>query len=224
MYTIRLDGQQLHNPAMQSEAYTALAPKLSLDVNGNGSCSFVLPPGNRCFNMIRRRKSIITVHQDGLEIFRGRVMDDTTDTYKQKSVYAEGVRSFLNDSLAAPYTFTGTAQGLLSKLIAEHNAQVEEDKRFTLGRVTCKRASETINGLKNVAYWPTFQEIDEKILSVYGGYLKVRHEGGVLYLDWLQEYGAANAQQIRFGVNLLDLKDKADAGEVFTILRPLGAS
>lgn len=224
MYTIRLDGQQLHNPAMESEAYTALSPKLSLDVNGNGSCSFVLPPGNLCFSKIRRRKSIITVHQDGLEIFRGRVMDDTTDTYKQKSVYAEGVRSFLNDSLAAPYTFTGTAQGLLSKLIEEHNAQVEEDKRFTLGVVTCERAGENINGLKNVAYWPTYQEIEEKILSVYGGYLKVRHEGGVLYLDWLQEYGAANAQQIRFGVNLLDLKDKADSGEMFTILRPLGAS
>ena len=224
MYTIQLDGHQLHNPVMASKRYTALSPKLSLDVNGNGSCSFVLPQVNRCFDDIRRRKSIITVYQDGVEIFRGRVMDDETDTYKQKSVYAEGVRSFLNDSLAAPYTFTGTAQGLLSKLIAEHNAQVEEDKRFTLGRVTCKRASETINGLKNVAYWPTFQEIDEKILSVYGGYLKVRHEGGVLYLDWLQEYGAANAQQIRFGVNLLDLKDKADAGEVFTILRPLGAS
>lgn len=224
MYTIRLDGQLLHNPAMESERYTALAPKLSLDTNGNGSCSLVLLPGNRCFNMIRRRKSIITVHQDGLEIFRGCVMDDETDTYKQKSVYAEGVRSFLNDSLAAPYTFTGTAQGLLEKLIAEHNAQVEEDKRFTLGRVTCERAGEAINGLKNVAYWPTFQEIDKKILSVYGGYLKVRHEGGVLYLDWLQEYGAANAQQIRFGVNLLDLKDKGDAGEVFTILRPLGAS
>lgn len=224
MYTIRLDGQLLHNPAMERESFTALAPRLSLDTNGNGSCSFVLPPGNRCFSMIRRRKSIITVHQDGLEIFRGRVMDDETDTYKQQSVYAEGVRSFLNDSLAAPYTFTGTAQGLLEKLITEHNAQVEEDKRFTLGVVTCERAGENINGLKNVAYWPTFQEIDEKILSVYGGYLKVRYEGGVLYLDWLQEYGAANAQQIRFGVNLLDLKDKADSGEVFTILRPLGAS
>lgn len=224
MYTIQLDGHQLHNPAMASERYTALSPKLSLDVNGNGSCSFVLPQVNRCFDDIRRRKSIITVYQDGVEIFRGRVMDDTTDTYKQKSVYAEGVRSFLNDSLAAPYTFTGTAQGLLEKLIAEHNAQVEEDKRFTLGVVTCERAGETINGLKNVAYWPTYQEIEEKILSVYGGYLKVRHEGGVLYLDWLQEYGAANSQQIRFGVNLLDLKDKNDAGEMFTILRPLGAS
>ncbi len=224
MYTIRVDGSQLHNPAMESEQYTALAPKLSLSTTGSGSCSFVLPPGNRCINAIRRRKSIITVHQDGVEIFRGRVMDDETDTHKQKSVYAEGVRACLNDSLAAPYTYTGTAQGLLEKLITEHNEQVDEDKRFTLGRVTARRAGEAISGLKNVAYWATYQEISEKILDVYGGYLKDRYEGGVQYLDWLQEYGSANTQQIRFGVNLLDLKDKNDAGEMFTILRPLGAS
>jgi predicted nucleic acid-binding Zn-ribbon protein len=214
----------MHNPAMQRESLTALSPKLSLDVNGNGSCSFVIGPGNHCFDLINRRKSIVTVHQDGREIWRGRVMDDETDTYKQKNVYAEGVRACLNDSLAAPYTFTGTAQELLSKLIDEHNDQVEEDKRFTLGRVTCARAGETISGLKNVAYWNTYQEIDEKILSVYGGYLKPRHEGGVQYLDWLQEYDGSSAQQIRFGVNLLDIRDKNDAGEMFTVLRPLGAS
>lgn len=224
MYTIRLDGELLYAPAMQREAYSALSPKLSLDVNGNGSCSFVLQESNRCFSKVRRRKGIVTVHQDGVEIFRGRVMDDETDTYKQKSVYAEGVRSFLNDSLAAPYTFTGTAQQLLEKLIEEHNAQVDEDKRFALGVVTCERASEAINGLKNVAYWPTYQEIEEKILRVYGGYLKARYEGGALYLDWLQEYSGENTQQIRFGVNLLDIRDKNDAGEMFTILRPLGAS
>lgn len=224
MYTIRLDGYPLYNPAIQRETDTALTPKLSLSTTGNGSCSFVMPPGNRCINIVQRRKSIVTVHQDGREIFRGRVMDDETDAFKQKRVYVEGVRACLNDSLAAPYTYTGTAQGLLSKLIAEHNEQVEADKRFTLGHVTAKRAGENINDLKNVAYWNTYQEIDEKILSVYGGYLKARYEGGVQYIDWLEEYAGACAQQIRLGVNLLDLKDKNDAGEMFTVLRPLGAS
>lgn len=224
MYTIRLDGELLYSPAMRTESYTALAPKLSLDVNGNGACSFVLPPGNRLYHAIRRRKGVVTVYQDGAEIFRGRVMDDETDTYKQKGVYAEGVRAFLNDSLAAPYAYDGTAQGLLQKLIAEHNDQVEEDKRFAMGRVTCARAGDTISGLSNTGYWPTYQEIDDKILSVYGGYLKPRYECGVLYLDWLEEYGGECAQQIRFGVNLLDLRDKNDAGDMFTILRPLGAS
>lgn len=223
MYTIKMDGETLYNPAAHGEKALVLAPRLSLDINAAGSLSFVLPPGNRLYNAIRRKKSVVTVQQDGVEIFRGRVLDDENTTYKEKSVYCEGTRSYLNDSLAAPYSYTGTPRGLLSKLIEEHNSQIEPEKQFVLGRVTVERADEALT-CKNVAYWETFREIKEKLLDAYGGYLRARMEGGVQFLDWLKDYGRTNAQQIRFSVNLLDLKDKNDAGEVFTILRPLGAS
>lgn len=223
MYTIRMDEQVLYSPAMMGDEYRVLTPKLVLDVNANGSCTFVLPPGNRIFDAVRRRKSIVTVHQDGHEIFRGRVLDDEVDTYKQKSVSCEGVRGYLNDSQAAPYSYTGTPRGLLEKLISEHNAQIEPEKQFTVGRVTVDRADEALT-CENVAYWETYKEIDEKLLSAYGGYMKARTEGGVQYLDWVKDYGSENAQEIRFSVNLLDIKDKQDTGEMFTILRPLGAS
>lgn len=223
MYTIYLDGKPLYAPAMYGTAYKVLAPKLMLDINASGHCSFTLPPGNAMHGAIRRRKSIITVNQDGQEIFRGRVLDDSTDTYKQKVVYAEGIRSYLNDSQAAPYTYSGTPRALLKKLIDEHNAQIEPEKRFTLGRVTIDRADEAMI-CENVAYWETYREIEEKLLGAYGGYLKARYEDGQLYIDWLKEYGEKNAQPIRFAVNLLDLADKNDSGGMFTILRPLGAS
>ena len=223
MYVIKLSGKPLYSPAAMDMARRVLAPKVSLDINANGSCSFVLHPKHPMLGEIRRRKSIVTVEQDGQEIFRGRVLDDETDTYKQKSVYCEGVRGYLNDSQAAPYSYKGTPRGLLSKLINEHNAQVEEEKRFTLGEVTIDRAGEALE-CENVAYWETFREIDEKLLSVYGGYLRVRMEGGAQLLDWVQEYGKAKAQKIRFAVNLLDLRDKNDSASMFTILRPLGAS
>lgn len=223
MYVIKHNGEVLYSPAMASMAYRVLAPKLSLDINATGSCSFVMPPGCRMYDEIRRRKSIITVEQDGVEIFRGRVLNDEKDKFKQKSVYCEGTRGYLNDSQAAPYTYTGTPRGLLEKLIAAHNEQVEEEKHFIVGNVTIDRAAEK-HTFENVAYWETFREIEEKLLSAYGGYLKVRLEGGVQSIDWLKEYSDAGGKTIRFGVNLLDLRDKHDAGEIFTILRPLGAS
>ena len=170
---------------------------------------------------------MITVHQDGEEIFRGRVLDDEKDTYNQKDVYCEGIRSYLNDSQAAPYTYEGTARGLLEKLILEHNEQMGEDakdKHFTIGTVDAVDDTTETGKIENVAYWETFKEIDEKLLGAYGGYLRARHEGGVLYIDWLKEYSSAAGKQIRFGVNLLDLKDKRDTGDIFTILRPLGAA
>lgn len=223
MYTIKLDGKTLYSPAVPSKAYKVMNPQLSLDINTSGSCTFVIPPGNHLHGAVRRRKSIITVHEGGQEIFRGRVLNDETDQYKQKSVYCEGVRSYLNDSQAAPYQYTGTPRGLLEKLIGEHNAQIELEKRFTIGKVTAERAGEALT-CENVAYWETFREIDEKLLGAYGGYLRARQEGGVQYIDWVQEYSGTSSQEIRFAVNLIDIKDKNDAADVFTILRPLGAS
>ena len=223
MYTIKLDGQILYSPAMPGKEYKVFNPQLSLDIGTSGSCSFVIPPGNRLHGAVRRRKGLITVHQDGQEIFRGRVLDDETDQYKQKSVYCEGVRSYLNDSQAAPYTYTGTPRGLLEKLITEHNAQIEAEKQFVIGEVTAERADEALT-CECTAYWETFKEIEEKLLDAYGGYLRARQEGGVQYIDWVQEYGSTNAQEIRFAVNLIDIKDRNDAADVFTILRPLGAS
>ena len=223
MYTIRMDGKILYHPMRLDDGFKALAPKLSLDLDANGSCTFILPPGNRRYGDVRRRKSIVTVHQDGQEIFRCRVLDDVTDTYKQKEVYCEGLRSYLNDSQAAPYEYTGTPRGLLEKLIEEHNEQIEPEKQMILGVVNIDRADEELI-CENVAYWPTFKEIEEKLLSAYGGYLRVRVEGDALYIDWLKDFGRTAQQKIRFAANLLDIADKKETGEMFTILRPLGAS
>lgn len=223
MYVIKHNGSTLYSPAVMGMEYKAMAPKLELDINSAGSCSFTLPPGNRQHSAIRRRKSIITVEQDGREIFRGRVLDDEIDQYNQRRVYAEGVRSYLNDSQAAPYTYTGTPRGLFRKLIGEHNDQIEQEKRFVVGQITIDRAGEALE-CENVEYWETFREIEEKLLNVYGGYLRVRNEDGIQYIDWIKEYSSAGAPQIRFSVNLIDLKDKNDSSDVFTLLRPLGAS
>lgn len=223
MYTIMMDGQILYSPIMIGKFYKVLNPKLSLDVDTSGSFSFVIPPSNHMHGAIKRRKSIVTVHRYNRMIFMGRVLDSETDAYNQIDVYCEGVRSYLNDSQAAPYTYTGTPRGLLAKLISEHNAQIEPEKQFILGDVTIDQADEALE-CENVAYWQTFKEIEEKLLSAYGGYLSARIRGGSIYLDWLKDCGRTTSQKIRFAVNLLDLKDKSESGEMFTILRPLGAS
>lgn len=223
MYTIYNDGQLLFSTAGTDDEHIILSPKLSLDVNGAGSLEFVMPPGHAQYDSIRKLKGIITVKQDDKTIFRGRAMEDEKDFYNQKNVYCEGDRSFLMDSQCAPYSYTGTVIGLLQQRIDDHNSQVEEDKRFVLGNITAVSDTETMT-VENVAYWETWKEIDEKLMSVYGGYMMTRTEGGVTYLDWLKVSGRTNAQTIAFSVNLLDLKNKVDAADVFTILIPLGAS
>lgn len=224
MYAMYADGELFFSTgALDDEAYILLNPKLSLDVENNGSLSFVLPPGNRMHGRIQKLKTIVTVQQDGEEIFRGRVLDVERDFYTQESVYCEGDKSFLLDTLYEPYNYSGSVQGFFRALIENHNSLADEQRRFTVGQITAVGSAETMNA-EDDAYTDTSSVIEDKLLSVYGGYLKTRTVGGTHYIDWVKEYSGTNSQPIAFAVNLLDLTDKVSAGDVFTVLIPLGAS
>lgn len=226
MYTIHVDGQLLYSTASEDEKTIVLSPKLSLDINRTGSLSFVLPPGNAMHSSIKKLKSIITVEQDGEQIFRGRVMEDEKDYYNQKNVYCEGDKSFLLDSVFKPGELSGTVHDFFKNLISNHNEQVDETKKFTVGVIDAVNEEIAMNPASRTetrVYWSTLDMIEDSLLNVYGGYLKTRTVGDTHYIDWLAKYGSTNSQPIEFGVNLLDLKDKVDAGDVFTVLIPLGA-
>lgn len=223
MYTIYADDQLIFTTSSPKADRTLLNPQLSFDVNGAGSLTFTLPPGHAQYDSISKLKTTILVRQDGKAIFRGRVMEDERDFYNQREIYCEGDRSFLLDSQCPPYTYNGTVHGLFKKLVDAHNEQVDEDRRFTAGNITITDEDEKVEA-ENIAYWETLKEMEEKLLGAYGGYLMTRTEGGKTYLDWLKTPGRTDAQSIQFSVNLLDLKDKVDAAEVFTVLIPLGAT
>lgn len=223
MYTIYVDDQLAFSTSSPKAERALLNPQLSFDVNGAGSLTFTLLPGHAQYDSVSKLKSTILVRQDGKAIFRGRVMDDERDFYNQRNIYCEGDRSFLLDSQCPPYTYKGTVHGLFKKLIKAHNEQVEEDRQFTAGDITITDEDETVEA-ENIAYWETLKEMEEKLLGAYGGYLMTRTEGGKTYLDWLKTPGRTDEQSIQFSVNLLDLKDKVDAADVFTVLIPLGAS
>lgn len=222
-YRIKADGSLLFVSDAEVLAHIALNPKLTLDVNSAGALAFVLPPGNALHRKLQKLKNIVTVEHDGAEIFRGRVLDEQTDIYNQISVYCEGQKAFLLDSQIAPYTFSGTAEGLFGKLISDHNSKVDANKRFTVGNVTVAAKSKAVN-IKTNAWATASSEIEERLLNAYGGYLRARTVGNTHYIDWVEQYGESNSQPIEFSVNLLELNEKIDAGAVFTVLIPLGES
>lgn len=221
MYSIYVDGQLLYNTAVTEDDKIILSPKLSLDVNAAGSLTFVLPPGNWMHGSIQKMKSIITVQQDGETIFRGRVLDDEKDFYNQKNVYCEGDRAFLMDSVQRPYEFSGKVRDLFKRYITNHNAMVDASRQFTVGTVDAVSETETLT-ISNKVFSSTSGEIENKLLGAYGGYIRTRTVGSITYIDWVKKYGSTSQQVIEFAVNLLDLKDKVDAANVFTVLIPLG--
>lgn len=221
MYTIKADGQVFYDPSKNEVAYQLLSPRLKLELNKAGSLTFVILPGNVLYDGLHKMKTIITVEQDGDEIFRGRVLETTTDTYNQKDVYCEGELSYLLDSLVRPYDYEGKAADLFRQLVTAHNEQVDDYKQFAVGMITAVTDEDECE-TESEAYASTLSEIRQMLVGPFGGYLRIRAENGIRYLDYIDEFDDECGQAIEFGVNLVDIEDKLDASDVFSVLVPLG--
>ena len=221
MYTIMIDGLLLYAPNLADEGFTVLNPKITMELNKSGSLEFTIPPNNPMYDRIHKLKSIIQVFDGTEEIFRGRVLHEEKDFYERKAVYCEGELSFLLDSVQRPYDYTGTLSGLFTQYITNHNTQVDESKRFTLGQISVINSGDTIRRASS-QYPNTWDELTDKLINSYGGYIRVRHQGDVRYIDYIQNYNSVSSQIIEFGVNLLDISEHINADEVFTVLIPLG--
>lgn len=221
MYIIKVDGKVLYAPSLSDAEYQIIAPELKLEVNDAGSLTFTLPPGHAMYDAIQKMKSIITVEQDGEEIFRGRALTDAIDFYNQKEVYCEGELAFLYDSVQRPFTFEGTVEGFMQLMLDNHNAQVEAEKQFAVGIVTAV-ASDFELSLENEGHTDTLTALQTELVHDYKGYFRIRQENGIRYLDYIDKYNNTNDQQIVFGVNLLETENEINAKEIFTVIIPLG--
>ena len=223
MYAIYADGRLLYSPNLSEEGYFVESPTVDFELNKTGNLKFILPPQNPLYNSITKLKSIITVQQDGEEIFCGRILRDEKDFYNEKDVYCEGELSFLLDSVTRPYAFKGDIPDLLKKFLDNHNSQVEPEKQFLLGNITVTDPNNYINRW-NSNYSSTWDEINDKLINLCGGYISVRKAEGKRYLDYNAEPGKINGQTIAFGENILDITEYITAEDVFTVLIPLGAA
>jgi hypothetical protein len=186
-------------------------------------------------------KSLITVDLDETELFRGRVLSHDRNFNNVKKIFAEGDLAYLVDSVQKPEKYTGTTHGLFRKIIAAHNAQMDAEKRFTVGDITVEDRSIVITGqsediedletgsfdYRQIAInstsndWLTsYDYIVSCLIEYCGGYLRTRRVGNTTYIDLVADYGNTATQDIELGTNILDLTEEATAEEVFTVLIP----
>lgn len=236
MYTIYADDQILYSPMLMQDAvdpseigqYAVRNPKLTVELNKAGSCSFVVPPNNHMYHKLQRLKTVVRVEENDQELWSGRILDTNNDYYNHKTCMCEGRLAFLNDSQVRPYYFTGTPANLFNQLVTNHNSRVDDWKQFKIGNcdVTDGDVSNTDNQIiRYVTQYGsnTLQEMTAKLWgSSLGGYVKIRKESDGYYLDYLRDAGPVSDQIIEFGENLLDLKRIVDASNVFTIIIPTG--
>lgn len=220
MYRVYCDGLPLYDDRLES--LRILSPSVELEENKTGSFVFTLSADHLYYGMIKKLKSIITVYQDDYLLFRGRALDEETGWHNEKKVFCEGELAFLLDSIQRPYDYTGTVAGYLNLLIDRHNAKVDESKWFTVGNITVTDNNDYIVR-SNIDYTDTWTEIQDKLIKLMGGYITVRHDGYINYIDYLQDSAVLSPQAVSFGKNLLDLSRVLKGADIATAVIPLGA-
>ena len=218
-YRVALDGQDILS--YEDPSLALINANLTLEISAAGSFDFTMPRSHKRITALSLLTSTIDVYEDNEVIFTGRPVSVDTDYYNQLKVYCEGALSYLNDSVQGIRdSYETSIITFFESLINNHNSQVSSNRRFTIGRITV--GDEVVD--RELNYDTTYDAIKRYCLETNGGYLFVRKENGVNYIDWLASMPGSNNQDVRFGVNLLDLSSKLDLGDIATCLIPLGAS
>lgn len=217
IYRVLLDGNDILN--YQERPFVLLTPTLDMELNTAGSFEFTMPPSHAFYHDVRLLVSTIEIYEDGTLLWFGRPVEVKTDFYKQKTVYCEGALAFFNDTVQRLQEYDRIPlHSFFQTVIGNHNAQVDGSRQFTVGRVTVP--DKTV--YRKLNYDSTFDCLKRQCLNAEGGYLFVRREDGVNYIDWLAEMPYTCNQPVEFGLNLLDITSDLDGSSIATCVLPLG--
>lgn len=219
MYVIYADDICIYNDAFSLEDMKLISPKLVLEDNAAGTLTMTVPASNRGYSYIKRMATDIFVLKDGEEIWRGRVLSEAEDFYKNRVLSCEGEFAFFNDSTQPPKRYySSSIREYVSSLLTVHNSKVADNRQFTVGMVTVIDDSLPT---RYTNYEKTI-EIFNSLIDEYGGHFRVRKENGVRYLDYLADYPDTCTQTIQFGTNLIEHTKSWDMSEFATVIVPLG--
>ena len=234
MYFVKYGKEYLHDP--RSKGYILLDLTIDCEENSCGYCDFTIYPDHPMYGKLRERDADnpIEVYDDDILLFAGFIYELGKEFYLNGQVRCKGELDYLSESIVRPYSTLQRGYGNLAPyslnsyfewLIDQHNKQVSDNKQFKIGHVYLSNLDKN-NYIyaENDMYPSTIEEISEKLINVYGGYLQVRHENGSRYIDYIAEWSDENTQILDFGVNLTDYTETDDSSSLATYVVPMGAS
>ena len=231
MYQVFYDGYCIYDPRIPERII--FDAQLELELNKTGTFTFTIYPTHPYFDDgelgdFYAMQSVVEVIQNGETVFRGRVLNVESGFYNEKHVTCEGELAILLDSIIEPHgtdesPYTATVREYLSMLITKHNELMEDGdwKHFALGNISSDLKDVSLE-IAESEYRSPFELITEHVIETLGGYIWLRREGNVNYIDYLTRPDIPSNQPIEFGRNLLDLKKTIKGEEIVTCLLPLG--
>lgn len=218
MYRIYHNGNLIYTPRNPNK--TVGQAKLTQKKNCAGTIKMVLYPDNPAYEKVEGMASFITVKENAETIYEGRITKVASTLSFEKTIETEGALAYLNDSIIRPFEFKGSVKEFITKILQDHNDQVESRKQFLVGEVGFPQT--TLEITEN-DYKSAMQHLQNQLPDTLGGYLEVRYGNGKRYLDYLEKQSLINTQAIEYGKNLLDLSDQKAGTDIATVIIPLGA-
>lgn len=127
----------IYAPGSALETTKLISPTLTREFGKAGSLEFTIPLGNVAHSALQKLKTVVSVEQDGKEIWQGRVMNHEQDFLLRQKVYCEGELAYLNDTDVPPYTAKDvTIRQFLDFLCKNHTSLTDSYKSFRIGNVT----------------------------------------------------------------------------------------
>ena len=218
IYRVEVDNVDIYDLSVKSKVL--LSPKVTDEINVSSAFDFTMPPMHQSYDLIQPLKSTVKVYEDNDLIFIGRPIEYKIDFWKNKKWHFEGPLSYFNDTIQTPWESDNTnTTEFLRRIIRVHNSFVTADRQFTLGNVTVNVNKKLYRKLNYESSWTA---INNYLLNAEGGYIFIRHENGINYIDYLAEMPYSTNQPIKFGMNLLDFTRNFNLDDIVTVLAPFG--
>lgn len=227
-YRLTYGDKTLFDPYTDDRVHDA---RLTAKVNNPDYLDFTLPPGHSLYGEVRARGELVRLEWDGACLFLGEVESVEDGIDGERDVACVGALSWLGDTVVRPYstvageaglTAPDTVDGIFEWYVGQHNGHcLDSRRRFSVGANQgaaldannhVYRASEQIPA--------TWDEIDDKILSLLGGYVTVGYDP--LTVSLYADVHETNAQVIDFGVNITDFSRRTDSSGTYTAVRAEG--
>ena len=220
LFRVFVDGQLFYHPQLSQLAITKAQVKE--DADNIDSLALSAPFSHPYLSLVRPMASTIVCKKDDRIVFEGRALDEGSDLYNTHTWVCESCLAYLKDTIQPPYDYQGTLKGLLEYFVSEHNKNVEDKKKFTVGNVTVTDDNDYVH-YSSTDFSVTLDAIRSKLLKTHGGYLSVRYTENGRLLDYLADFSEYSVQTVEFGRNLLNVALSMDHAERATTLIPLGA-
>ena len=217
MYAGYVDGRLLFAAGMPG--YEIVDGTISEAVGSASAATIKLPPSNVMRDMPVKRASVISIRKDGAEVFRGSVVDTTTDLRGMRTYSIDSAMMWLADICKPPHTINGMAVSTyLGALVTQYNAGCLAGKQIKLGKVGVSLPSITMSASE----YKSMLDLAKEAASVSGGELRIRYADGAVYLDCLASYDHHCSQTVELRKNLLGLTDEIDGADLVTRVYPVG--